>query len=90
MGASGISSPWDIFSVSNHADLYGIGERGDELAAQLRECRLHTDGLFNNADAGFDTTVPSWKGWNYLAFDVVYFKKFTNHKSLNELYVEIY
>ena len=33
----------------------------------------------------FDTTVSSWKGWNYLAFAVVFLKnKFTNHKSLNE------
>ena len=38
----------------NHADLYEIEQRVDELAAQLRECGLSTEGLFNNADAGFD------------------------------------
>lgn len=38
----------------NHADLYEIEQRVDELAAQLRECGLRTEGLFNNADAGFD------------------------------------
>ena len=112
-------------------------ERVDEIAAQLRECGLRTDGLFNNADAGFDfrlalerheiianvcpnprngepaedylfddelykerfviertnawmdgfrsiltrfdTTVSSRKGWNYLAFAVVFLKKI--HKS---------
>lgn len=124
----------------NHADLYEIAQRVDELAAQLRECGLRTEGLFNNADAGFnaksfraalesheiianichnprngepaedylfddelykerfviertnawmdgfrsilirfDTTVSSWKGWNYLAFAVVFLKKI--HKS---------
>lgn len=124
----------------NHADLYEIEQRVDELAAQLRECGLSTEGLFNNADAGFDaksfraalesheiianvcpnprngepaedylfdeelykerfviertnawmdgfrsilirfdTTVSSWKGWNYLAFAVVFLKKI--HKS---------
>lgn len=121
----------------NHADLYEIEQRVDELAEQIRECGLRTDGLFNNADAGFDaksfrltlesheiianvcpnrrniedylfddelykerfviertnawmdgfrsiltrfdTTVSSWKGWNYLAFAVVFLKKI--HKS---------
>lgn len=124
----------------NHADLYEIGLRVDELAAQLRESGLITDGLFSNADAGFDaksfrlalesheitanvcpnprngesaedylfdddlykeifviertnawmdgfrsilnrfdTTVSSWKGWNYLAFAVVFLNKI--HKS---------
>ena len=124
----------------NHTDLYEIGVRIDEIASQLKECGQRTDGLFNNADAGFDakslrlaleslqiianvcpnprngepvenylfdvelykesfviertnaridgfcfilnrfdTTVPSWKGWNYLAFSVVFLKKF--HKS---------
>lgn len=38
----------------NHADLYEIGQRVDELTAQLRKCGLSTDGLFNNAYAGFD------------------------------------
>ncbi|NBJ09266.1 transposase, partial [Alistipes sp. Z76] len=38
----------------NHADLYEIEQRVDELAEQIRECGLRTDGLFNNADAGFD------------------------------------
>lgn len=38
----------------NHADIYEIGLRVDELAAQVRECGLRTDGLYNNADAGFD------------------------------------
>jgi len=38
----------------NHTDLYEIKERVDGLACQLRDCGLNTDGLFNNADAGFD------------------------------------
>lgn len=133
----------------NHADLYEIEQRVDELAAQLRESGLRTDGLFSNADARFDarffrlalenheiianvcpnprngepvedyrfydelykerfviertnarmdgfrsilarfdTTISSWKGWNYLAFAGVFFKKFTNHKSLNEFIIK--
>ena len=38
----------------NHTDLYEIGARIDEIASQLKEYGLRTDGLFNNADAGFD------------------------------------
>ena len=124
----------------NHSDLYEIKERVDELIVQLQNNGLETDGLFNNADAGFDskafrsalnnhgiianvfpnprnaepkedylfdeelykerfviertnawmdgfrsiltrfdTTVSSWKGWNYLAFAVVFLNKI--HKS---------
>ena len=106
-------------------------ERVDEIAAQLRECGLRTDGLFKafrlalerheiianvcpnprNGEPAedylfddelykerfviertnawmdgfrsiltrFDTTVSSRKGWNYLAFAVVFLKKI--HKS---------
>lgn len=121
----------------NHADLYNIKDRVDEMAVQLGNCGISLDGIFNNADAGFDakvfrtalaehgiianvcpnprngeptedylfdeemykerfviertnawmdsfrsvltrfdTTVSSWKGWNYLAFAVVFLKKF--------------
>ncbi|ROT02201.1 IS5 family transposase [Lepagella muris] len=125
----------------NHADLYEIEKRIDELMQQLREASIRTDGLFCNLDAGFDgkslrtaldshnvisnvcpnrrnggetedeylfdeqmyserwivertnawmdgfksiltrfdTTVSSWKGWNYLAFIVIFLKKI--HKS---------
>ena len=38
----------------------------------------------------FDTTVSSWKGWNYLAFTVVFLKKITNQKSLDDSYKGIY
>ncbi len=124
----------------NHTDLFEIKERVNELVTQVKDCGVETDGLFNNADAGFDakafrnalgehgiianvrpnprnaepkeeylfddelykerfviertnawmdsfrsimtrydTTVSSWKGWNYLAFAVVFLKKI--HKS---------
>lgn len=124
----------------NHDDVYEIEPRVDELVSQLKDCGLEIDGLFNDADAGFDaksfrmalakhgiianvcpnprrgeptedylfdpemykerwkiertnawmdgfrsirtrfdTTVSSWKGWNYLAFIVVFLKNF--HKS---------
>ena len=124
----------------NHADLHDIRKRLDEIAVQLGGCGLRTDGLFCNADAGFDakafrvglgthgiianvcpnprggtasegylfdeemykeryviertnawidsfrslltrfdTTVSSWKGWNYIAFAVIFLKKI--HKS---------
>lgn len=125
----------------NHADLYDIRNRVNDMADQLKEANIALDGLFNNADAGFDgkefrlalesygitpnvcpnrrnggepsedyffdeemyserwkiertnawmdtfrslltrfdTTVSSWKGWNYLGFAVVFLKKI--HKS---------
>lgn len=124
----------------NHSDLYKIGRSVETIVARLMAARLETDGLFSNADAGFDagtfraalsrrgilpnvcpnprngepseehlfdpemyrerfvvertnawmdafrsilnrfdTTVTSWKGWNYLAFAVIFLKKI--HKS---------
>ncbi len=36
----------------------------------------------------FDTTVSSWKGWNYLAFAVVFLKKI-NKKSLDDFVIKI-
>lgn len=125
----------------NHADLYEIDKRIDELVDQLNEADISVNGLFCDLDAGFDganlrhaldshniisnvcpnrrnggepsedrlfdedmykerwkiertnawmdgfkavlvrfdTTVSSWKGWNYLAFIVIFLKKF--HKS---------
>lgn len=123
----------------NHDDVFEIEPRVDEMVSQLKECGLEVDGLFNNADAGFDaksfrvalgshgiianvcpnprhgeptedylfdpemykerwkiertnawmdgfrsvrtrfdTTISSWKGWNFLAFIVVFLKKFHN------------
>ena len=125
----------------NHADLYEIEERIDEIVCQLLDAEIAVDGLFCDLDAGFDgkelrnalishgiipnvcpnprnggeskedwlydeemykerwkiertnawmdgfkavlnrfdTTVSSWKGWNFLAFIVIFLKKF--HKS---------
>lgn len=121
----------------NHADLFEIKDRVNELMQQLCDARIQIDGLFSNADAGFDgreyrlalerhgvfanvcpnrrngepsedylydpelykgrwvvertnawmdgfrsilnrfdTTVTSWKGWNFLAFAIVFLKKF--------------
>ena len=34
----------------------------------------------------FDTTVSGRKAWNYLAFIVIFLKKFTNHNSLNNFF----
>ena len=127
--------------AGNHADLYEIEDRIDEIAAQLSGAGIALDGLFCNLDAGFDgkelrtalssydiipnvcpnprnggepteewlydeemykhrwkiertnawmdgfksvltrfdTTIASWKGWNFLAFIVIFLKKF--HKS---------
>ena len=127
--------------AGNHADLYEIEERIDEIVGQLSEASIAVDGLFCDLDAGFDgkelrralishgitpnvcpnprnggdskedwlydeemykerwkiertnawmdgfkavlsrfdTTVSSWKGWNFLAFIVIFLKKF--HKS---------
>ena len=126
----------------NHNDLFEIGERFKELIETLNEARIATQGLFLNADAGFDaqsfrqccirygiidniapnkrngesdeahyldeelyreryaiertnawmdsfrsilnrfdTTVSSWKGFNYLAFIVLALKKFDKNKN---------
>jgi transposase len=46
-----ISSPVS----GNHHDLYQIEERLDELFATLKSANIRTDGLFVNADAGFDS-----------------------------------
>lgn len=120
----------------NHADLYDIETRVEEMASQMQSAGINLDGLFNNADAGFDgksfrdalakhgivanvcpnprngnssedylfdpelyqerwviertnawmdsfrsiltrfdTTVSSWKGWNYLAFAVLLLRR---------------
>ncbi len=40
--------------IGNHADLYEIKDGIDEIASQLNLCGLKNDGLFNDADAGFD------------------------------------
>lgn len=123
--------------IRNHTDLHEIGQRISEIAMQLKNADIQTDGLFANLDAGFDgenlrvtldshgivsnvcpnrrngadssekylfdeemyqerwvvertnawmdgfkavfirfdTTVSSWKGWNYLAFLVIFLKK---------------
>lgn len=124
----------------NHADLYEIEERINEIVSQLNEGNISVDGLFCDLDAGFDgknlfstleshgivanvcpnrrnsgmpsqdrlfdeemykerwkiertnawmdsfkavlhrfdTTISSWKGWNYLAFIVIFLKKIHN------------
>lgn len=126
----------------NHADLFEIDERIDEIMADLKAAEIEVDGLFSNLDAGFDgkvlrktldshgvisnvcpnrrnggeqneeylfdeemyrerwvvertnawmdaykailarfdTTISSWKGWNYLAFIVIFLKKIHNSK----------
>ena len=129
----------------NHTDLYEIKKSVDCIAFQLGRCGIPLDGIFDNADAGFDarsfrqaldnygiianvcpntrngepsaeylfdevmykerfviertnawmdsfrsilcrfdTTVSSWKGWNYLALVVIFLKKITNQKSLDD------
>lgn len=129
----------------NHNDVYEIDSSMTEIFSTIESAGISVDGIFNNADAGFDcvefrmvcerhgvianvsenprynhedvtvcfddalykeryviersnawmdsfrtlllcydTTASSWKGWNYLAFEVLLLKKITNHKSLNE------
>lgn len=46
-----ISSP----VAGNHHDLYQIGSHLDELFQTLTKANIPTDGLFVNADAGFDS-----------------------------------
>lgn len=127
--------------AGNHADIYEIGDRIEEIVSQLSAADIAVDGLFCDLDAGFDgkelksalishgiipnvcpnprnggetteewlydeemykerwkiertnawmdgfkavftrfdTTVSSWKGWNFLAFIVIFLKKF--HRS---------
>lgn len=40
--------------AGNHADLYGIGRSVDGIVMQLERAGINCNGLFNNADAGFD------------------------------------
>lgn len=42
---------------------------------------------FKNVLIRFDTTVSSWKGWNFLAFIVIFLKNFTNQISLNNFII---
>ena len=127
--------------AGNHADLFEIKDRVEEIVRQLCTSEIAVDGLFCDLDAGFDgkelrsalisygiipnvcpnprnggenteewlydeemykhrwkiertnawmdgfkavltrfdTTISSWKGWNFLAFIVIFLKKF--HKS---------
>ena len=127
--------------AGNHADLFEIEDRVNEIVSQLCSADIAVDGLFCDLDAGFDgkelrsalisygiipnvcpnprnggesteewiydeemykhrwkieltnawmdgfkavltrfdTTISSWKGWNFLAFIVIFLKKF--HKS---------
>jgi transposase len=46
-----LSSP----TAGNHHDLYEIEERLDELFSTLSKAAISVDGLFVNADAGFDS-----------------------------------
>ena len=132
-----ISSPVS----GNHHDLYKIEERLDELFTTLKNANINTDGLFTNADAGFDcqkfrnkcseygiiantafnarngsknedilfddqlyekrytiertnawmdsyrtllnrfeTTVATWKSFNYIAFIIILFKNINKNK----------
>lgn len=41
--------------VSNHHDLYNIGDSLGELSQTLTLVAMKLDGLFVNADAGFDS-----------------------------------
>lgn len=126
--------------AGNHADLYEIEERVEEMMTHMDNADIAVDGLFCDLDAGFDgkelrkaldsrgvisnvcpnrrnggeptedrlfdekmykerwkiertnawmdgfkavlnrfdTTVSSWKGWNYIAFIVIFLKKIHN------------
>ena len=142
-------SPCPEPQAGNHADLYEIEKRVEEIVGQLSEASIAVDGLFCDLDAGFDgkelrsalishgitpnvcpnprnggdskedwlydeemyqerwkiertnawmdgfkavlnrfdTTVSSWKGWNFLAFIVIFLKNFTNQISLDNFTV---
>lgn len=56
-----ISSP----VAGNHHDLYEIGSRLDELFGTLKQANISTDGLFVNADAGFDSNEFRSKCMSY-------------------------
>jgi len=132
-----ISSP----IAGNHHDLYQIDNHVDELFGTLLKANIATDGLFTNADAGFDsddfrnkcaeygvitnvatntrngscneemffddmlyeqryiiertnawidsyrsllnrfdTTISSWKAFNYIAFIIIFLKKIYKNK----------
>lgn len=41
--------------AGNHNDLYGIEKSSEELFSTLRQAKISMDGLFINADSGFDS-----------------------------------
>lgn len=49
----------------NHHDLYKIDNHLDELFSTLRKACINTDGLFVNADAGFDSKDFRYKCFEY-------------------------
>ena len=52
------------------------------------ECTNAWMDSFRSILCRFDTTLSSWKGWNYLVFAVVFLKKFTNQKSLDDFIIK--
>ena len=50
------------------------------------ECSNAWMDSFRSILCRFDTTVSSWKGWNYLAFAVVFLEKIHKSKSLDDFY----
>jgi len=50
----------------------------DELLYKLRYCIERTNAWTNSYRSvlnSFDTTLSSWKGWNYIAFILILLKK---------------
>jgi len=41
--------------AGNHTDLYAIDESSEELFSTLEKAEIRTDGIFINADSGFDS-----------------------------------
>ena len=66
--------------AGNHHDLYQIKVSLPELFEPLNKARISLDGLFVNADSGFDFTVSSWEAFNYIAFIVILLKKIKQTK----------
>ena len=42
--------------AGNHNDSFELVTNFENMISPLRSCNIHLDGLFLNADAGFDTT----------------------------------
>lgn len=75
--------------AGNHNDLYAIEKSSEELFSTLAEAKISTDGLFINADSGFDSKqfrsiCKKWRVFPNVAFN------YRNGENKDESLLDIY